>query len=314
MVLRHWVAIIVAVALAAPAHSATVWFGAVDRYAQPSNPAGASFMKLFEQDADWQDAAAEIQIFKVSTQFLHSASDAEVSAVIHGLQARNIALAMEGLMLPATPRCGRGVESYSGPQVIQGIADRVRRLGGIIRYVAMDEPIWFGNHYKGSRACGDSIEALANEMAHNVRILSSVFPGIRFGDIEPVNNQSKGHVLELLEFAKAFKIATGVPLTFVDADIIWQQDWRPQLKEWRANLHAAGITFGVICDGDAHDQSDIEWTAHAVGRYRAVMDDPQMRPDSVIFQSWMRRPAHLAPDRQPGTLTNAVVSAINGSK
>jgi hypothetical protein len=295
-------------ALPATGH-ASVWLAAVDSYAQPTNPTGKSFMQFFAPGAAWNTAASRIQVFKVSTQFLHQASDAEVSAVIRGLQNRHIALGMEGLLLVASDRCGRGKESYSNSSVTRAVAERVKRLGGAISDVAMDEPLWFGNFREGPGFCHDPIQSLASQMAASVDALKAAFPAIRFGDIEPVNGKTVGRIGIILQFAQAFKTATGEPLSFVDADIIWQENWKPQLVEWKAKLHAAGIGFGVIFDGDPRDASDAAWTGHALERYRAVIADPATRPDDAIFQSWMQRPAIL-PDTAPDTLTGVVRRAL----
>ena len=296
--------------LATPAVAAEIWFAGVDPYGQPDNPIGAAFMDLFKPDAQWTAAADLIQVFKVSTQFLHRAPDAELSHVINGLKDRHIALAMEGLLLPESERCGRGVEGYSGAGVMRQIADRVQRLSGRIDYVAMDEPVWFGHHEAGPRLCQDSVAALARQLAPNVRILKAAFPGITFGDIEPVNARSVGDIADILEFAGAFRVATGEPLAFVHADIIWQQDWRPQLVKWRERLHAAGMRFGVIFDGDPQDEIDTAWTDHAVARYRSAVADPLTRPDHAIIQSWMPHPARMLPNSAPGTLTSVVVETL----
>jgi hypothetical protein len=288
---------------------ATVWLAAVDSYAQRANPTSSAFMDLFAPGAPWDSAATKTQVLKVSTQFLHAATDTELSAVIHALENRHIALGMEGLLLVESARCGRGVESYGGAGAIQALAARVKRLGGTIDYVAMDEPLWYGNFVVGPRNCNDTVESLAQQMAPNVRTLKTAFPAIRFGDIEPINNRTIGRIEVMLQFARAFKAATGEPISFVDADIIWQENWKPQIVDWKVKLHAAGIAFGVIFDGDPTDTSDDAWTSHALERYRAVIADQSMKPDDMIFQSWMERPTRLLPDSEPATLTGLVRQA-----
>lgn len=307
--MRTVLAIVLTLLSAAPAR-ADVWLAAVDSYSQPTNPAGSEFMRLFTPSAEWNAAAAKVQTVKASTQFLHQATDVEVAAVIHGLQSRRIKLGMEGLLLVGSERCGRGVESYGGRGAIQAIADRLKRLGGTISYVAMDEPLWFGNYVTGPKNCHDSVESLAQQMAPNVRALKAAFPAIQFGDIEPINAKTVGRIDTILQFARAFKAATGEQIEFVHADIIWQENWRPQVIEWKARLHTEGMRFGVIFNGDPQDQTDTAWTERAVQRYRDVSGDARTRPDDTVFQSWMPRPTRLLPDTQAGTLTSLVVDAL----
>ncbi len=45
-------------------------------------------------------------------------------------------------MLPVGDNgCGNGIEGYLDPHGLQLVMDRIRRLGGDLRYVAMDEPL-----------------------------------------------------------------------------------------------------------------------------------------------------------------------------
>jgi hypothetical protein len=298
---------IVAVALAvASTAQASTWIAGVDRYAQPKNPAGSAFMELFRPGAGWAEAATKIQVFKVSTQFLHHSSDEELINVIQSLKARHIALGMEGLMLVESKRCGIGVEGYGGPGAVPALSERVKRLGGEIVYVSMDSPVWYGSRATGLDTCQDDVEMLAKQMEPNVKALKTAFPAIRFGITEPLNVHTVGHIDVMLKFAAAFKAATGEPLSSVHADIIWRQPWKPQLEEWKRKLHAAKIQLGVVCNGDPVDKSDLDWTNSALNRYRAVTSDPTTRPDDVVFQSWMPRPERLQPDSDPATLTGLV--------
>jgi hypothetical protein len=267
-------------------------------------------MELFQVSARWDRAASHIQLFKLSTQFLHQATDDELIAVIRSLKSRHIALGMEGLLLVESERCGRGVEGYGGAGAVPTLASRVGKLGGEITYVSMDSPVWYGSRAQGAGTCRDSLESLAEQMETNVKALKAAFPSIRFGTTEPLNAGTVGHIEAILEFARLFKIATGEPLSSVHADIIWTQPWKAQLMDWKRKLHDAGLEFGVICDGDPTDGSDLEWANKASERYRAIMSDPYVRPDDVVVQSWMSRPLRLLPDSDPSTLTGVVLRAI----
>jgi hypothetical protein len=68
----------------------------------------------------------------------------------------------------------------------------------------------------------------------------------------------------------------------------------------RKRLHAAGISYDVIVDGDPGDKTDLDWTRHAVERYRAVTSNPDLKPDDIVIQSWQsrRRGSCRKPTRQ----------------
>ena len=124
--------------------AAQIWFAAVDPISQPNNPATSHFMDLFQPDAHWNNAAKKIYVLKISTQFLHTAPEEYLAAVVRDAQRRNLSIAMEGFLLTASLRCGNGgVESYSSPGTIRDIIGGLTRLGGALSYVAMDEPVQF---------------------------------------------------------------------------------------------------------------------------------------------------------------------------
>jgi hypothetical protein len=289
------------------AHAGQVWLAGVDtvvaadrrRLGMPSADAAANdFMELFEPNAPWQKTAAAIQIFKVSTQFLHRSTDQQLSAVIRDLQRRHIGLAFAGEIMAATTQCGNGIPGYTARAVIQTTADRVSRLGGHIDYVAFDSPVAFGhfNILQRETACQYSVADLVRNIAPQIQILKSAFPQIQFGDVEPVNNHTVGWIDTYLNFAREFHDQTGERLAFMQADIIWYDDWRPQLVQWRKRLHEAGISYGVIFDGSAIDKSDLAWTGHAIERYRTVTSNPATNPDDVVIQTWHSYPTRFLPE------------------
>src|ERR1700732_2770447 len=110
-------------------------------------PNGASdFMDLFEPQAQWSQAAAHIRVFQASTQFFSKASDPTLTRMFEDLKRRHIALSLGALMLSGDGQCGIGVEGYSAPKQMLAIANRIKKLGGELSYVAMDGP-FMGGHF-----------------------------------------------------------------------------------------------------------------------------------------------------------------------
>ncbi len=296
---------------ASPATGAAVWLAGVDPVVRP-HMAGAGpgdFEQLFQARAPWERAAKSVAVFKVSTQYLRSAPDAALGQMIGELKRRGIAMGFEALMMPKPGGCGAGVEGYSSPGDILAVAQRVKRLGGVLAYAAMDEPLSFGHVYQGPQACRAAVSDVAAGLAANVRALRQVFPDIRIGDIEPFSGPAaKGAtVADILAFAAAYRTATGTPLAFFDADIDWSRLGDDDLAPLKAALHAAGIRFGVIFNGDPDDATDIAWTRHAEARFEAVEQRSDTAPDDAILQTWMVHPTHMLPESQPGTMTGLVL-------
>jgi len=272
------------------------------------------YMELFVNGAPWTSAARRTAVFKTSTQFIDHASDEQIRAMVLGLQARGILLGLEALMLVPTDRCGRGIEGYGYRGVMDRIAQRILKAGGVLSFVAFDEPVWYAHWRQGPGLCHDSIEKLAEAMVEPVHALATAFPLLEFGTIEPLNNGTNQEFLDdVLRFSKEFQRQTGAILSFIHADLIWQDNWLPQLTSWRDRIHNAGMQIGVVVDGDPTDKTDIEWAVRAVGRARALMSDSRIAPDQYIFQSWGSHPGRLLPEDNEGTMTWIINKALEST-
>jgi hypothetical protein len=152
---RHSLSMAVIGALAllpAAAHAGQIWLGGMDpvtttdreRVGQdpPGTYAGNDFMNLFRPNAPWTRTASMIQVYAVSTQFLHRSTDEQLSTVINDLRRHHIALGMSGEIMQASQR-SQGIPGFSGIDVWRTVVDRVGRLGGKIDYVEFDGPVAF---------------------------------------------------------------------------------------------------------------------------------------------------------------------------
>ena len=294
---------------------ATVWF--TPRNQPPI--AAPDFMELFKSDAPWQQAASHVKIFKLYPQFLDSASDSQLQTVIVGLQRRHIALAIEFGLVDYTdktlcdgnsPDCGH-IES-SGGQGLAGVLARIKKLGGDLRYIAMDEPLWFGHVITPAQRHGAaqaSITVLAKNVAKQVATAHQYFPDVQVGDIEPVSAHTPSdYVDQIMNWTSAYDTATGSPLAFFDADVVWQADGTApnQLAELSKLTRRSGIRFGIIYNGNPGDSTGVEWTNNAERHFVGVEANSTMIPDDVIIQSWVAQPLYALPETRPGTMTYLV--------
>jgi hypothetical protein len=309
------------------AQAGQIWFGGMDpvttadRERVGIDPLGTyaanDFMDLFRPNAPWTRTASIIQVFQVSTQFLHRSTDDQLSTVINDLHRRHIALGMSGEIMQQS-RCSQGIPGSTDISVWRTVVDRVARLGGKIDYVEFDEPVAFGhyNAMKKNTACYYTIEELVRNIAPQIEVIKTAFPGVKFGDGEPVSGVSIGKMDDNLQFAKEFFSQTGARLSFMDADIVWYEPtFRSQLVEWRRRLHEAGIVYGMYINGSACcDKTDLQWTQHAIERYGLVTNDPAIKPDNYLIGSWMPHPTRYLPETQPGSLTSIVVQTVGRAK
>ena len=288
------------------AHAAEIWLSglAPNMYAKKHGGETTDYVNLFQPGASWSRAASAVRVFKIYAQFAATASDAELTTAFADLRRRHIALALEAGLLTAGENCGTQVEGYGGPSTAGRFAERIRRAGGEVQYLAMDEPLWFGYQYSGPRACHRPMNEVARDVAANIAAFRRVFPAAQVGDIEPLGRLAPaGWVDTLMQWARAYREASGEPLAFLDVDVVWAGPWQDQMPSLATRLHAAGIKFGVIYDGDPDDQTGLAWTRHAEERFVAVETGLGLMVDQAVLQTWHAQPAHMLPETEPGTMT-----------
>jgi hypothetical protein len=269
----------------------------------------ADYMDLFGSTAGWPVAAARLKVFKLSTQMVLRGNDEQLKTIIDGLKRDGIGLAVELGVLVGSSRCGFGVEGYASATGVESVCRRIKKFGGTLDYVAMDEPVWFGHVAKGGTRCRDSIADLAEQAAPKLMLLRQYFPNVQIGDIEPVSTSPSAmsmdnrFVDDLMEFISLVEQKSGVKLAFLHADVAWTTNYQPVLAMMANRAHARGMRFGLICDGDVNAGGDEAWVRQAIQRRRTVAANPRTMPDDLIVQSWEPLPTRMLPETNPGALT-----------
>ena len=293
------------------------WLAGVDPAVQARKHIGepADYMDLFQPKAPWTSAASNLDVFLIGTEMALRGSDDQLRAVIEGLKARHIKLAISmGLIGGERPDgCGKGVEGYSAPKGPEAAARRIQALGGEIDYIAMDEPVWFGHAAGdmsgGRRGCRYTLGELTDKIAPQLEMLRGYFPNVGIGEIEPISSSPHArsqdpHFLEdVRAFGDLLQTKANMKLAFLHADVAWKWEWRPGLEDMARQSHARGIRFGVICDGDVDAGGDAAWVQQALQRCREVASNPKTFPDNVIVQTWEPLPTKMLPETDPGALT-----------
>jgi len=298
------------------AGSSEVWLSGVPPFVREKmfQESDSDYMDLFKPNAPWSKAAQTVKVFMINGGLVMHHSDQELKAVFSDLKRRNIALAIEMGLLSGKDRagqqaCGVGVEGFAAPDNAKVVANRIQKAGGVLAYVAMDEPLWYAHHFSGKNACGWTIEDVARDIIPRVAALREKFPAVNIGDIEPVGTaQPPDWVEEISQWTQVYRKVVGEPLSFFHADVAWNGPWQQQLPAVKSRINAAGLKFGIIYDGGGgKEESDDVWTREAEQRFRMVESNPSMIPDHAIIQTWARWPKKMLPEDQPGTLTNLVL-------
>lgn len=300
---------VIAAALPLAGQSPLIWFCPLDPLLRPEVGYGGSpqYMQLFDENASWQRASSRVQVFKIYPQWITRGSDDDLRTQFADLKRRGIALTLEWGMLTASADCGRGVEGFGGQAALSAVR-RIQRLGGDLRYIAMDEPIFFGTLYRGANACRWTVEQMAQNAAANIKAVRAEFPGVTIGDIEPlpVDSTDKNWLDQYARGIDALQTATGEPLAFFHSDVLWNANrWSAALGAMRDVVRSRGLPFGVIYNGNSSDLSDAGWVAAAESHmtaYEAGADPP----DHVIFQSWHPQPKQLLPEDEPSSFTSLI--------
>jgi hypothetical protein len=122
------------------------WLGGVDSVVREDRHASdpADYMQLFQPDSPWQKGASRVTVFKISMQFASRSNEADLATLITDLRRRRIGLAIEMGMLRNDRGCGKG-EGYMQANLPGVAMKRIQRLGGEVKYIAMDEVVFFGH-------------------------------------------------------------------------------------------------------------------------------------------------------------------------
>jgi hypothetical protein len=313
-----WVALAVTLTIRVAAAATDVWFSPLDPVWRKIHRWQANdFMQLFMPDSPWKIAARGIKAFELFKKFAEQGTDADLQLIIRDLARRRIDLAVSATPLIASQACGIGVESYGPPHDMAALAARVKRLGGSIAFVVLDEPLYFGHQFNGrpmrayetypQTACHAPIADLARQAATKMAELHSVFPEAKVGEVEPIGPPPANSANDLADWLAAYQAASGAPFAFVDLDIVWPQpSWPIQFDAAVAAIQKAGIPLGVIYNGSATDQSDSAWIGSAKAHIQIIESKLRTKPDRAIFQSWSEHPQQILPETAPDTFTGLV--------
>ncbi|HLJ89825.1 MAG TPA: hypothetical protein VKZ53_23660 [Candidatus Angelobacter sp.] len=265
---------------------------------------------LFEENAPWANAALKVQVMKTYISFLNRASDSDLSNYFRFLKTHNMAFSVEFGILNQIDKCGVGIEGFAGggAKAAAALAQRIKRLGGEIAYVAMDEPFWNGHWHSGPAECKWTPEQIAENAKSTVEAFRAVFPNVAFGDIEPITDAPEGDLLsQYAEWTTAWQKIIGTKLAFFHADVVWRSNNVATLSKFGQMLQQKAIAFGVIYNGEPNDLSDKMWLDNARNHIVSFEDGASPLPDHVIFQTWNPYPRRYLPEWEPDTFTHLIL-------
>jgi hypothetical protein len=287
-----------------------VWFS-------PANE-GEDFIKLFQSPDLWATSRSQIKVLKFGPRQvgagkpeLNSLQDMQNVDAFAKLKSWGIDVAIEaGAIKPGDCAAVRG------KQATVTLIKNVKKSNGLVRFIAMDEPI-----ASGRSKCGEDIDEIANNTAAYMKAVSSdpelealgSLPEV--GDIEGYPSTS---VQDIERFVQALESRGAKPKFFhLDANVhrldVLARDGKNNeqgdLRELKRFFQAQGIPLGIIFwpgyNPVATDKIYYDRTMEWVRRVHKAIG----KPDQSIFQSWVVRGGKNCSENDPAcSMTNPMCS------
>jgi hypothetical protein len=286
------------------AQNQQIWFAPPDNLPRGEKVFGPDFDDLFSPGARWDGALSQVDVFQINPRYSFASSEPSLKHVLDFIGQRHIKLAVAAQAVTKRADCGTGLEGMTPENGVAPIMRRLKKLGADLKYVVMDEPLYFGHFYKGPGGCQYSLDALVDAIVPNVKAVLQEYPDTQIGETEPVGSTlPQDWLADLSKYIDLYQKKVGKPLSFIQADITWGSNWQPQLRQLRAMLKSKKVELGVIFNAPGPGASDEAWVANAVHNIDAIHGALGTAPRQAVFASWTKHPTHILPETAPGALT-----------
>jgi hypothetical protein len=281
----------------------------------PQNPLAsgspADYWDLFQPGAVWSKAA-KINEFGVSARLITDSPDDKLRQAFQYLKAHNIKLrigilSLKGSNDPNGP--GHGVEGFAAnpPGEALLVAKRVKSLGGVVDFVDLDEPLWYGHYYSEKNAIHAPIADLARQAGATIRAVRTIFPSAKYGEAEPVQGIPDAvWRSDMQEWFSALQAAAGQPLSSFFIDIQWDLPMRQRISGVIDLLAKSKIGCGIIFNGYGAAGSDATWVRSGEEHIQVYNSLFARSPIVVSISSWNPNPTRILPSSSPTALTHLV--------
>ena len=312
-------------------NSPEIWLGPQGLPSSKGNlPVNEDFMDMFTPDAPWTEAASHTQVFMLESTHMTPGSQDQINTVVADLNRRHIKIALEvgAINVGASkdnPCGGTDMEGYGTPARAKTVSEMIKKAGGQVAYIVMDEPLMYGHFMTGVHTnmsgmkltfCNFPVSKVVDLVAPTLNAYIQEFPNVLIGQTEPTrivvfpNWQN-----DFLAWATGYQATMKRPLAFIHLDIPWL--YGPPSKEpadtlafykYMQQLQQQGLIekIGIIWNGQPKDATDAEWIQDAESHVKILEGKYGLRPDQAIFQSWIARPSHALPETDPSTLTSLI--------
>jgi hypothetical protein len=261
-----------------------VWFA--------PNMGSRDYTNLFSEPENWSLARERVDIFKFYTQNLIGhpcdiCGDNILSAFVRVDAFRKLA----EWGIPISVEVGSvkewGCTEGSNKEelrVAEEVIQNVRRNGGEVTILSMDEPRLYGE----APECSFTVPETALRTATFINDVHAKYPNVLVGDIEPYPHYSYRELTDwVLELEK-----NNATLAFfhLDVDIervrVEGQNVAADLRAFNDFFAGRGIPFGVIFTSNWREAGSNAAYYESTMRWIRTVNEAMGKPQHVIFQSW----------------------------
>lgn len=280
-------------------HRPLYWFAPLNL--EEVGRGSVDYMDLFAPDAEWNEAASHLQVFKLYGGWAQTGPFRELEQAIQAIRQRGLGLAIEHSPLFPNATCGQYIEGFAGDGFLTAV-QRVKDAGGTLNYIALDEPYYWAHFYVGDQACQWPTDRIAKDVGDMILEAQQIFPDLIVGDIEPVTGPADAAAYK--DWLESFRAVNGFDLAFLHLDMDWSNpNWPGEALQMEAYGRELGIPIGIIYIGNSFDQDNAAWLATAGERVKRYELEAGGRPDHIVFQSWNDKPDHVLPESDPTAYT-----------
>ncbi len=176
--------------------------------------------------------------------------------------------------------------------------NRVESLGGNVRFIAMDEPLWAGQFI-----LGEPLDNTINGVVNYMNRVKSSHPDVLIGDIVAYPSLP---MVTTISYLEGLKQRTGKWLPFVQLDVDLNDLKKrgldlSEIIDLRAFCASHGIEFGIIFTHNELEASSNLDYYNGTLLWAASINSLMGMPDQVISQSWQDKPDYCIPENSSYT-------------
>jgi hypothetical protein len=277
----------------------------------------SDYRELGKNAAAWSHVLRRLSVFQFSEKYAVHGDAEELGALIALLKDNRVEVAVQGIPLIATRQCGLGVESFGTKDETLVAVKRLQSLGAAVRYIVLDEPLYYGHFFKGGRttvACRLSLSAVLDQVIDRERSLRAAAPGVRIGDVEPfglTDVSARDWVAAYQQWLTLYREKAGHAWDFAQADIVWTRaNWREQFFPALKAIQSAGVIWAPMYTADARATSNADWASQISKAYHQFEGDLGVHPPQAVIASWTDYPRANLPETEAASLTGAALNYL----